>query len=209
MKLSPKLVSKEVNLFLLWLVVFWTIAILFSLIWNIVETSYVTEDIALVHARESFEKDLLARRWNASHGGVYVPVTEKIRPNPYLSSVPERDITTPSGRKLTMINPAYMTRQLHELALVTDGYAGHITSLKPIRPENRPDDWEAEALRSFENGETEAYTIIEREGKDHLRLMRPLLTEKTCLKCHAHQGYSEGMVRGGISVIISLEQLDF
>jgi PAS domain S-box-containing protein len=201
MNLSPKLASKEANRFLLWLAVFWTIVLFSSLIWNIAANHQTAEDIALVHAREAFNKDVLARRWNASHGGVYVPVTEKTQPNPYLT-VSERDITTPSGRNLTLINPAYMTRQLHELALVSVGYAGHITSLKPIRPENGPDGWEAEALRSFENGETEAYVIIEREGKDHLRLMRPLLTEKPCLKCHAHQGYTEGMVRGGISVIV-------
>ncbi len=182
--------------------------LLLSLIWNIVENHHTAKDIALVHARESFQKDLLARRWNASHGGVYVPVTKKTRPNPHLSSISERDITTPSGRNLTMINPAYMTRQLHELALVTDDAAGHITSLKPIRPENRPDDWEAKALRSFENGEIEVYSIIEREGEDYLRLMRPLLTEKNCLKCHAQQGYSEGMVRGGISVIVPLPPWD-
>ena len=200
----PKLVSKEVNLFLLWLTGFWTIVVLSSLIWNIVANHQTAVDIALVHARDSFKRDLLARRWNASHGGVYVPVTEKTPPNPYLSSIPERDITTPSGRNLTMINPAYMTRQLHELALVTGEYAGHITSLEPIRPKNRPDDWEAEALRRFENGDTEAYTIIERDGKDYLRLMRPLLTEKPCLKCHATQGYTEGMVRGGISVIVAV-----
>ena len=202
MKLFPKLVSKEVNLLLLWITLFWTIALLSSLIWNIAENHQTAEDIALVHARKSFEKDLLARRWNASHGGVYVPVTEKTQPNPYLSSISERDITTLTGRHLTMVNPAYMTRQLYELARVADHDAGHITSLKPISPENRPDDWEADALRRFDKGETEVFTIIEREGKDYLRLMRPLLTEKTCIKCHDRQGYSEGMVRGGISVIV-------
>lgn len=198
----PKLVPKATILLFLWIVVFWTIAVLSILIWNIFENQHTSKSIALVHARESFQKDLLARRWNASYGGVYVFVTEKTKPNPYLSFISERDITTPSGKNLTMINPAYMTRQLHELSLVTDGTAGHITSLKPIRPENKPDDWEAEVLRRFEKGETEAHTIIEREGEDYLRFMRPLLTEKNCLKCHARQGYSEGMVRGGISVIV-------
>ena len=202
MTLLPKLVSKEVNLFIFWLLVSWTVAILSSLIWNIASNRCTAVDIALVHARKSFEKDLLVRRWNASHGGVYVPTTETTPPNPYLSSISERDITTPSGRKLTMINPAYMTRQLHELAFIFNGDAGHITSLKPIRRGNSPDGWETEALKSFDNGNTEAYTIVEREGKDYLRFMRPLLTEKTCLICHAKQGYSQGMVRGGISVIV-------
>lgn len=208
MKLLSKLAPKTANLWFFWLIMFWTIVLLFSLIWNIIENNHTSKGIALAHARESFQKDLLARRWNASHGGVYVLVTEKTQPNPYLSSISERDIITPSGRNLTMINPAYMTRQLHELALATNDTAGHITSLKPIRPENRPDEWEAEVLRSFENGETEGYTIIERDEEEYLRFMGPLLTEKTCLKCHAQQGYSEGMVRGGISVIVPVAPWD-
>ncbi len=208
MQLLSKLAPKAANLWIFWFLMFWTIVLLSSLIWNIIENNHTSKDIALVHARESFQKDLLARRWNASHGGVYVFVTEKTQPNPYLSSIPERDIITPSGRNLTMINPAYMTRQLHELALVTDDTAGHITSLKPIRPENRPDEWEAKALRSFENGETEDHTLIEREGEKYLRLMRPLLTEENCLQCHAQQDYSVGMVRGGISVIVPVPPWD-
>ena len=208
MKQLSKLVPNAVIFYFLCLAVFWTIAILSILIWDIFENRHTAKSIALVHARESFQKDLLVRRWNASHGGVYVLVTKKTQPNPYLSTISERDITTLSGRNFTMINPAYMTRQLHELALSAGGSAGHITSLKPIRPENRPDEWETEVLRSFENGETEAFTIIEREGEDYLKFMRPLLTEKACLQCHAQQGYSEGMVRGGISVIVPVLSWD-
>ena len=33
--------------------------------------------------------------------------------------------------------------------------------------------------------------------------MAPLVTEKSCLSCHSHQGYREGDVRGGISVTSS------
>ncbi len=204
MTLLPKLVPKTSKQWFLWTIVFWTIAILFILIGTIFENRRTAKSIALAHARESFQKDLLTRRWNSTSGGVYVLVTEKTKPNPYLLFVSERDITTPSGKNLTMINPAYMTRQLHELSLVTDGTTGHITSLKPIRPENKPDDWEAKALISFDNSKAEAYTVIEKDGENYLRFMRPLFTEKSCLQCHAQQGYSMGMVRGGISVIVPM-----
>ncbi len=96
-----------------------------------------------------FEKDVIYRRWNADHGGVYVPVTQKTKPNPYLDDL-ERDIITPLGKKLTKVNPAYMTRQVHELALKSNGVRGHITSLNPIRPANAPDPWETQALKAFE-----------------------------------------------------------
>jgi len=41
----------------------------------------------------------------------------------------------------------------------------------------------------------------------YLRFMRPMITEKGCLKCHAVQGYDEGDIRGGISVAIPLAPL--
>lgn len=138
------------------------------------------------------------------HGGTYAPVTDYTLPNPWLD-VEERDIETPSGRTLTLITPAYMTRQVHELELESEGTQGHITSLNPIRPANAPDPWEASALRSFELGEDEVTACQEINGEPYLRFMRPLLVDQSCLKCHAHQGYREGDVRGGISVSIPLE----
>ena len=99
-----------------------------------------------------------------------------------------------------MVNPAYMTRQVHELGQEVHGARGHITSLNPIRPANAPDPWETRALRAFEQGEKEVASIETVGGELYLRFMRPLPTEKGCLKCHAQQGYKIGSIRGGISV---------
>ena len=185
----------------------WTIVIAGSLIWHSFHTKQETLEVAQTQARVAYEKDIIYRRWNAGHGGVYVPVTKETQPNPYLSDVPERDITTPSGKALTLMNPAYMTRQAHELEKRKLGVRGHITSLNPIRPENAPDPWETEALRAFGRGETEINSVEEIQSKKYMRLMRPLITEKGCLKCHAKQGYHEGDIRGGISVSIPMDPL--
>jgi signal transduction histidine kinase len=166
-----------------------------------------TLEAARIQAQVAFEKDVIYRRWNTGHGGVYVPVTKEVQPNLYLSDIPERDITTPSGRLLTLINPAYMTRQVHELAAADNDIRGHITSLKPIRPENTPDAWETEALRTFERGEIEVSSVVAIDGREYMRLMRPLLTEQGCLLCHAAQEYQVGDIRGGISVSIPMEPL--
>jgi signal transduction histidine kinase/ActR/RegA family two-component response regulator len=159
---------------------------------------------ARINANTSYEKDIVYRRWNADHGGVYVPVTEKTKSNPYLD-VLRRDVTTKNGESLTLINPAYMTRQVHEFGREAYGIRGHITSLNPIRPQNAPDLWETAALKSFQQGSREAYSEETLEGLPYLRFMRPLITEKRCLKCHAKQGYREGDIRGGISVSVPLE----
>ena len=188
------------------LAIVWTVIVGVSLVWNLHEQERATTEVARALARAGIERDLLYRRWSAIHGGVYAPVAEKTRPNPHLDA-PERDIETPAGRMLTLVNPAYMTRQVHELGAQTNGIQGHITSLKPIRPENAADPWENAALEAFERGETERSSIEVFRGKPHLRLMRPFVTEKGCLKCHAAQGYQEGDIRGGVSVSVPMTPL--
>ena len=91
------------------------------------QTDRKTMLMARAQAVSSFNRDAIYRRWNASTGGVYVPHTADLPPNPYLQ-VPNRDVTTGSGVKLTLVNPAYMTRLVHELGFQTHGLRSHITS---------------------------------------------------------------------------------
>ncbi|MHC4750515.1 MAG: ATP-binding protein [Planctomycetota bacterium] len=163
--------------------------------------------VGLVLFWSLFQQDMVYRQWAAIHGGVYVPVTEQTPPNPYLASVDERDITTPSGRRLTLMNPAYMTRQVHEMETEQCGIRGHITSLNPIRPANAADAWETKALRAFEQGVTEVSSVEKLDNETYMRLMSPIVTEQSCLKCHAEQGYEVGDPRGGISVSVPMTPL--
>ncbi len=180
----------------------WTIVVAGILVWDY-STTY---DTAMAMARagilEAFNKDLVYRRWAASHGGVYVPVTAETPPNPHLAHLPDRDITTPDGKNLTLMNPAYMIRQVQELAEKDYGNKGHITSLKPLRPENAPDEWEKQALLEFEQGKEQVWSVEPIGNDPYLRFMSPFVVEDGCLKCHAGQGYKVGDIRGGISVSI-------
>ncbi len=184
--------------------VFWTILISISLAWNIRQVNKSIHDLALSEARGAYNKDLAYRTWASSYGGVYVPVSDLYPPNPFLADIEERDITSPSGKKLTLLNPAYMTRQVHELSEGQYGIKGHITSLNPIRPGNDPDPWERRALNLFEGGETEFSEINSLNGEEYLRFMNVMIVEESCLKCHAQQGYAIGDARGGISVSVPM-----
>jgi hypothetical protein len=130
---------------------------------------------------------------------VYVPITDKTQPNPYLVDS-LRELITLQGLTLTKINPAFMTRQISEINNSNYKLQFHITSLKPLRPGNKADTWEKEALESFEKDEKEVLELIENDSASVYRYMAPLQTEKSCLKCHEQQGYKVGDVRGGISV---------
>jgi len=181
----------------------WTVLVVLLTTWDAYQISLGMYDEARVDARSFIRKDIIFRRWNAECGGVYVPISESIKPNPYLK-VPERNIITPSGKKLTLINPVYMTRIIHKLFTEKYEIIGHITSLNPINPDNAPDKWETLALKKFEKGIKEVSEVVKIKGERYMRLMRPLIIEKPCLKCHAVHGYKEGDIRGGISVLVPI-----
>jgi len=204
---KPKPKNKEsywLGRYTWFMLVLWTAIVGALFIFNFMSIRKEFPALARLEAIASFNKDVVYRRWGTIHGGVYVPITEKTPPNIYLK-VQEREILTPSGKKLTLVNPAYMTRQAHELGKEQYGLKGHITSLKPINPGNAPDPWETEALKSFEHGKLEITTVEKIEGKPYFRLIRPFITEEGCLKCHAHQGYKVGDIRGGISLSVPME----
>ena len=203
--LDSALLNSRVDLAFLLTALIWTVLILVLSRLNYEQIRQAAEENALTAARHSVGKDLTYRQWAAMQGGVYVPVTDKIRPNPYLAHIPERDLTTPSGRRLTLVNPAWMTRQVHEMADARFGTASHITSLRAMRSENAPDAWETTALQSFEGGTTEFWSYFTAGEETSLRLMQPILTQLECLKCHSGQGYKAGDIRGGVSVTISWE----
>ena len=192
--------NRQIGKFSWVLIVSWSVVIAGFATWNYWRSYTATVGVARAFADESFRKDLVFRRWGAGHGGVYVPITPETPPNPYLAGIPERDISTPSGKKLTLVNPAFMMRQVYESGKGEFGSKAHITSLNPIRPENAADEWETIALQAFERGEKEVSAIEQLGDETYYRFMRPLIVEGGCLKCHARQGYKVGDIRGGISV---------
>ncbi len=185
--------------------VLWILLISLNLYQQVTDTKQYAQKIATRQAEMFFDHIVSVRKWNASHGGVYVPITEKTQPNPYLD-VPDRDVETTSGKRLTLINPAYMTRQLAEMNEGSSGIAFHLTGFNPLRPENRPDLWESEALLAFQKGQKSVSDMGTINGRSYYRYMAPLTVDESCLNCH--QGYKVGEVRGGISVSIPSANMD-
>ena len=186
------------------LVVIWTIIMIGLLALDFLQIKQVQREMAITEARANFNKDQAFRFWSSKHGGVYVPINSRTPENPFLSHVSERDITTKSGKALTLMNPAYMLRQMLEEYEDLFGIRGHITSLKHYRPETAPDEWEKAALAAFERGDKEVLEFAEIKGTPYLRLMQPMIAKKSCLKCHAKQGYKVGDVRGGVSISVPM-----
>ena len=182
----------------------WTMVIGASLVWSLTKEDHNTQAIALAQAKVHLDEDLAFRQWAASHGGVYVPVDESTPPSPHLAHVPDRDVQLPSGKRLTLMPPAHMVRQLHEQFAEPLNVKGRTVSLRPLRPENAPDPWERKALLALQRGEGTVHEYADIGGAPHLRLMEPMVTSESCLKCHGHQGYRVGDVGGGVAVAVPL-----
>lgn len=186
---------------------FITVIFFLSFLWGSYTSVRNHQAIYKTIAQTSLEKDKMYREWAASHGGVYVQIDKHTPPNPYLK-IPNRDVNV-SGMQLTLMNPAYMTRQVMELYSASYGIKEHLTSLKPLNPKNTPDVWERKALESFEQGKAEASEFYTENGEDVLRYMIPFPTKQECLKCHADQGYKIGDIRGGLSILFPLAAYKF
>ncbi len=182
----------------------WTSVIIGSFTWNVMNENQQIHELAKKEAQSNCNKDQALLLWIASHGGVYVRADERTSPNPYLSHVPDRDIKISSGESFTLTDATYIINQMTKDYPELCSIEGRVISLKALNPGNRPDDWELSALKAFEKGEREVSEITNYKEKSYLRLIRPIITEKACLKCHAIQGYKEANVQGGISVSVPM-----
>jgi hypothetical protein len=183
----------------------WTAAVAGSLVWNLAQHADEVRSLTVEAARALLEKDLLYREWSILHGGVYVP---KFALEAGGASVraEEREVVTPSGQTLTLLNPVVVSRQVFELQAQQTGIRGHITSLRPIHAANGPDDWERRALADFEKGRKEVSSTETVQGEPCFRMMRPLVTVPACLRCHEEAGHKPGEIRGGISVTVPMSR---
>lgn len=190
-----------------YLVVAWSVIVAASLGWSLYSQEKAFQHTLYSRAAAIHAMDMEYRNWVIHSGGVYVPVGGQVVPSPWLSHVPERDITTPAGQKLTLLNSSYVVRLVHEgMDAHQSELRGHIASLRPLNPANAADDWERRALEAFQQGVKEWSSFDVMHGQRYFRYMKPMVTEETCLKCHAQYGDKLGDIRGGVSIAIPVEQ---
>jgi len=175
-----------------------------SLYLNISNLRQEKINLASQQAKATWNKDQAFRVWGTRHGGVYVKPDQRTPPNPFLAHIEKRDIITTEGEKLTLMNPAYMMRQITEEFDQLYGIKGKITGKILLNPVNEPDQWEQQALSLFETGVKEVIDESSINGEPYLRYMKPMFMTQGCVKCHGHLGFKTGDLRGGVSISIPL-----
>ncbi len=182
-----------------------TIALIGSAYWNITKLDRQIVKLATDEAKANWNKDQAFRGWATRHGGLYVVPDKRTPPNPYLAHLPNRDVVTTGGVKLTLMNPAYMMSQMTKEYDEMYGIKGKITGQVLINPKNAPDPWELSALKKFDKGVKEITAQAMIDGQPYVRFMRPMIMKKGCVLCHGHLGFKVGDIRGGVSVSIPLK----
>jgi PAS domain S-box-containing protein len=184
---------------------FMSALISYSYFWNISNIEKENIELAITEAKAHWNKDAVFRQWATLHGGVYVKPDERTPRSPALAHLPNRDIVTTDGMELTLMNPAYMLRQMSDEFEKLYGVKGRITGKKLLNPINKADEWQLKALDLFESGKSNE--LIEQssiDGQPYIRYMKAMYMTEGCVKCHGILGYKDGDLRGGVSVSVPL-----
>jgi len=188
--------------------VFWSVILYGLFSWAaIAEREHFKETIKL-KAESLADHTQVLRRWIGGHGGVYVEVSGNIKPHPLLSGLSERDVETPSGRKLTLLNSPSVLSEISPYFESGDGDRIHLVSTKPMNPSNVPDSWEKTALEELEAGADKVDDFVRIGEEKRYRLMYPMKLEPKCLTCHHYPGSAPNRVVGGLSVIVDKTPYD-
>lgn len=135
---------------------------------------------------------LIVRDWVAEYGDVWTT-----QPGDYYV-----EGQGPFFRK----SPGMVTKEISVLSNARENFHFQITSLEPKNPENAPDAFELEALHKFEQSPATFSQIEVVDGQRYYRRMAPLFTQASCLECHPNAQI--GDVRGGISVLVPMAEID-
>lgn len=150
----------------------------------------------------------ILRQWIGGHGGVYVEKGGGIEPNPQLSHIPERDIETPSGRQLTLLNSPTVLREILTEFESNSSDQIRLVSPNPINPRGELDLWEKTTFLKLQNGAKKIEEQTVKDGANVFRLMYPIKQQQKCKKCHDYGLEAEGDVVGGLSILVDRSQTD-
>ncbi len=152
-----------------------------------------------------YNQIVITRQWVSEHHGLFVIKQDGVDSNPFLNMP---SIYDQNGTEYVMRNPAMVTRELSEYSQNMGLGSFRVTSLRPVNPANSPDSYEKECMLNFNNGSAESMEIKDTPQGRVVHYMAPLEVKDSCLGCHARHGYSQGDIRGALSITIPIAWAD-
>ena len=173
--------------------------------WTGIQSEKQAAEQVLNQARVLTTQVILTRQWVTDCGGVMIP-----RESKGAEGIPlffDDRLDTPRGT-FQRFTPAMVTKKLSQYANRQDLYRFRLTSLTPINPKNKPDDFEKDALKKFsEQGLKEIIRFGRKDQKEYLQYMVPLYVKQGCVECHHGYTSSPNGIRGGLSVFLPIDKM--
>ncbi|MBV6475504.1 MAG: DUF3365 domain-containing protein [Rhodocyclaceae bacterium] len=178
----------------------WCALIAGSFSWYYWQENKGVADTVAKEARAILDRDNAYRHWLVEQGGVYVRPTEKLPGDPYLAH-PQRDVVTKDGLRLTLLNPAFVLREVQLRQADPKRGRSRVVSLTPLNPDNAADAWESRELDHLAGG-FDRFEIVQTAEGEELRALRPFFASPPCLSCHA--AFRDNQLAGAITTRVPL-----
>ena len=178
----------------------WTVLFVMLHVWEQQSSEGKYIETVRLKAERLYENVQALRSWIGGHGGIYVAVDARVKPNPLLANIPERDVLTSDGRRLTLYNSPAFLRQVMTEFEAESGSRVRLVSLKPINSNNIPDTWERKGLERLSSETKKFADLTEINSHPFYRLMSPMILRKPCLRCHQYDASEVGRLIGAISI---------
>jgi len=136
-----------------------------------------------------------------------------------------KNVSDEPSRNQNLIPQVAATRIARQLTQGSSYYVRQV-SLRYRNPDNRPDDYEANQLKTFQGSKSgESWQVVSEGGKRSLRYLLPMFADQSCLTCHGsydnaptfvqkrfpkgHFSYSYkvGEIIGAVSVSVPMQSL--
>ncbi len=185
------------------LIIFPTLGVIFT--WAGIQNAKQSKDQVVNQARILSRQIILTRQWITDCGGVFVDRQSQGAKD--VMALFDDTLQTNRG-DFQRFTPSMVTRKLSQYSTRQDLYRFRLAGLNPLNPENRPDDFEREALDLFRVKRiTETFRFEQSSGKQYFQYMVPLYMEQKCLKCHNRQENALDTIGGGLSVFLPVDDL--
>jgi diguanylate cyclase (GGDEF)-like protein len=176
-----------------------------SLAWNVHalrQSAYVN---FLHEARTLTQVALSTMAWAQLHGQVFLPLSEWIPKEPFFADLPQRDVVTVDGMRLTPVTPGAIVLQQAERSWLLDFTRKSVRVVSALNADSAtaasaPDPWEHEALNQFQNGESERFERVGVEEAQQFRFMAPIKAPP------ADDPLALPLVVGGVSVSVNARE---
>ncbi len=185
------------------LIVIPTLGVIFT--WAGIQNEKQAMEQITNQARILSKQIVLTRQWIADCGGVMVSARSEGARD--INCFFDDSMETSRGL-FKRFTPSMVTKKLSQYATQQDLYRFRLASLTPLNPENKADHFEKDSLIKFTNeGLIEAFKFDIHGKNHHLHYIVPLYLEKACLECHHAQGVSQGGIRGGLSIVLPINEM--